>query len=289
MTSPSILPGIHPGLSREQYDGIEAINQSALKKLGTLTPAQWKYLREHPEPPTEALAFGQAVHLACYEPSRFAVEVVAAPDCDRRTKAGKEEWERFNTAAAGKIVMSADEYATLGAIQRAVMAHPAASKLIAKAGDRECSAVWRDDETGTLCKARLDQLTTARNAIIDLKTTRNAAPGAFERDVYDYGYHFQAAFYADGIAAIEGHEPPCVVLIAVDKEWVCEIGAEAVAVYEIEPAAMELGRIEYRRALALYADCVRTGKWPGYSSRIEPISVPAFRLRKENIETGVEA
>lgn len=156
MTSPMILPGLHPGLSRDQYDAIDAVNQSALKVLIERSPAHFKYAKENPEPPTDALRFGQAVHLACYEPARFAAEVVMMPEFNRKSNAGKAEAAAWEAANAGKLAIDAEEYATLAAMQKAVQAHPAASKLIGKAGHREASMVWRDADTGVLCKGRAD-------------------------------------------------------------------------------------------------------------------------------------
>lgn len=283
-TAPAILPGLHPGLSRERYDSIDAVNQSSLKVLIERSPAHYRYALDNPSDPTDALRFGQAVHLACYEPARFAAEVVQAPKFDRRTKAGKEEAAAFDEAAAGKLVIDAGEYESLVAIQKAVFAHPAAGKLIGRAGDRELTALWADAETGVLCKGRLDHLTTNAVAIIDLKTTRNASPGSFSTSVRTFGYDVQAAFYVDGILAATGAtEPPCFVILAAEKE-----PPYAVAVYEMDQAAIELGRLLYRRALEQVAVCRKKGIWPGYSDGIEPISVPAWALRANNIPQEIE-
>lgn len=284
MTAPTIMPGIHPNISRVQYDAIQAINQSSLKPLIEYGPADYKYAIEHPEPPTDALRFGQAVHLACYEPARFAIECVEEPKFDRRTKQGKADAEAFEAAAADKLIISAEEYALIGAIQAAVMAHPTASKLIATPGSRECAAVWQDAETGLLCKARMDQLTENRGVIIDLKTTSDCREFALESANHKYGYDIQAAFYADGVAAIVGGEPPAVVLIYVDKTRVEAVGADAVVVQECDPTTIEYGRLRYRRALEQIAECRKTGVWTGWTKGIGIARVPVWALRKENIE-----
>lgn len=285
MTAPVIVPGLHPDLPREQYDGIDAVNQSSLKRLINGTPADYRWALDHPEPPSDAMMFGQAVHLACYEPARFALEVVARPDTSRRSNAGKAEHAAFEAAAAGKTIIDAEDYGLIGAIQRAVMEHESAAKIIALRSRRELTAVWRDSQTGLLCKGRLDQL--ADGMIVDLKTSKDGLPRAFEGDVLRYGYHIQAAFYTDGVVACGEHEP-AFAFIAVDKERVQRFGSRAVAVYEIEQPAIELGRIEYRQALETIADCRRKDHWPCFAPGIAPISVPMHALKRAGVESMME-
>jgi exodeoxyribonuclease VIII len=52
----------------------------------------------------------------------------------------------------------------------------------------------------------------------------------------------------------------------------------AVAVYVLDPESIALGRAEYRRDLQLYAECKRTGVWPGYGDKIQTIGVPQWKL-----------
>lgn len=58
----------------------------------------------------------------------------------------------------------------------------------------------------------------------------------------------------------------------------------AVAVYRIDEDALEAGRRMYRRALRLWAECLDRGIWPGYSDRIESISLPAWALNQDDEE-----
>ncbi len=277
---PLILPGKHAGLSREQYDAIDAVNQSSLKALVRQSPMHYRHALEHPEAPSAAMELGTAVHLACYEPARFAESVVAAPDVDRRTKAGREAYEAFQAEAAGKIILAADDHDRVTAMQQAVLAHPAARRAVGLAGDREVTLVWDDAETGVRCKGRLDHLSANATVVLDLKTTRNAHPAAFSADIDKLNYHVQAAFYVDGVVATLGGEPPSFVFVVVESE-----APHAVAVYELGAASIELGRIKYREALSVYAECRRTGRWPGYADFITEIEVPAWALARAGLSS----
>ena len=63
----------------------------------------------------------------------------------------------------------------------------------------ETSIVWTDPDTGLRCKARLDVWQPHTGQIADAKkVSRSAHPDKFEREVWYYRYHCQAAFYRDG-------------------------------------------------------------------------------------------
>jgi hypothetical protein len=49
-----------------------------------------------------------------------------------------------------------------------------------------------------------------------------------------------------------------------------------VSVIEPDADAMEVGREENRAAIALYAQCVSTGTWPGYGDAVTSASLPPW-------------
>ena len=74
-----------------EYHARPGVSKTKLWCLLNDTPAKFKWLQEHPEPPTAVMQFGSALHKYVLEPDGFADESAIAPQCDRRTKAGKEE------------------------------------------------------------------------------------------------------------------------------------------------------------------------------------------------------
>lgn len=271
--------GLHEGVPYAVYDQWPAARHSVLR-LFNRTPAHAREAIEHPPEETRALIVGHAIHLAILEPERFAREYVAAPKVDRRTTIGKARWSDFQAANIGKHVLDAEEHACARRCRESVWAHPTARELLEGQGKNEVSALWADIETGQPCKARIDRLTALSgwSVIVDVKSTENAGPRAFGRDIFRYSYHQQGGFYLDGCDALAPRERK-VIFVAVEKEPPC-----AVAVYELEQDAIDLGRDEYRKHLAEYARCIETGRWPGYPDGIGYISLPpwAFKFHGED-------
>ena len=71
---------------------------------------------------TSAMRLGSLAHLAILEPELMATNVAVMPQCDRRTKAGKEEYAKAleDAEAEGKQLVTASDYATVTAMKRAV-------------------------------------------------------------------------------------------------------------------------------------------------------------------------
>ena len=92
-------------MTENEYRRQDGISRSELWRMHE-SPEKFKYYQEHPEPPTPSLVFGAAVHKLLLEPDTFGDEFAVAPDCDRRTKDGREAYNAFLTANEGKHLMS---------------------------------------------------------------------------------------------------------------------------------------------------------------------------------------
>lgn len=201
-----------------------------------------------------------------------------------------DEARAEHAAAVGsRAIVTAEEMAQAEAIRDAVMAHPAAGKLLSPdAGVAELSCYWRDPETKVLCRCRPD-FWRHDGVIVDLKTARDASPEGFPKSLLSWRYHVQAAFYLDGIkraraaGGVDMPEPKAFVFVAVEK-----VAPYAVAVYHLDAQSVGIGRREYREDLAIYAECRRTGIWPGYGDKIQSVSLPEWRLRQEEFSIEQE-
>lgn len=97
--------------------------------------------------------------------------------------------------------------------------------------------------------------------LVDLKTTVSAHPARFARDVFNYGYDLQAAWYLD-LYNCATHE---------NRTDFCHIVQENFPPYELRIPMLgrpfvDRGRLRYQAALELYSRCVCSGRWPGYDS-----------------------
>lgn len=258
--------GLVSGLSNEEYHAAPGISKSGLDRLARSPAHYLAYLRED-RPETPALRTGRLLHSAILEPDSLALAI--GPDCDKRTKAGKEEWAKFEAQAMGSEIVTADESEQIRKMRDAAYTHPAARRLLFAPGQAEASGWWFDQTTGELCRCRPDYH-RLDGIVVDLKTTEDAGP-AFKKSCANYFYHKQAAFYCDGVAAITGEMPAGFVFVAVEKQ-----APFAVATYQLDAEALEIGRALYQRDLMTLAECKISRQWPAYSDKIETLSLPGW-------------
>lgn len=266
--------GLHKGVPYETYDRWDAINHSKLRYFNRTAAHARAAIVEAPDQ-TEAQALGWAAHVAILEPERFESEFVAAPKIDKRTTAGKLEWQEFQAEHSGGSILTKEEYDLCIAMTAGVWAHPTAAELLRGPGLNEVSALWEDKGTGLKAKARLDRLTALAGwpCIVDVKTTRNASRASFAKDLHAFHYHQQAAFYLDGLNALAPHDRK-FIFIAVEKE-----PPYCAAVYEIDEDALQIGRDDVAKHLDQYAECLRTNRWPGYADGMDYVSLPPWAFR----------
>lgn len=274
-------PGVYPNVPFADYLRIKAWNHSPLS-VGVKYPmTHVRHARDFSsDTPSASMRIGSALHAWMLEREKYPSIVAIAPDVDRRTKAGKEAWGVFEFASIGKVIITAEEEATVKAMGAAIGMHPRARKLALTAGERECVVIWRDESTGLLCKARIDKLIRTAGIGVDIKTTRDASPDAFERSVLEYCYYTQLAFYADGWKAATGEELSFFIL-AVEND-----SPHGVAVYQIDDETMDIGRFEMRRVLAEVAACEKSGRWTGYADAVIPIGLPAWKKKQYALMLG---
>lgn len=269
-------------MSNDKYHSLPAISSSQLKEA-LRSPAHYfaKYLaddRERSEA-TANMQLGSAVHVLFLEPAIANSELATAPECDRRTKVGKEAWAAFNEAAAGKIILTSDQMKDAEAMASSLRAHPINQIVMEGKGYREASIFYRDLESDLACRVRPDYhippcAEWENGLIIDLKTTDDARPSAFARTVANFGYHTSAAMYCDGFQAYYGTEkPPEFLWLVIERSR-----PYACAAYQASEETLFAGHAKKREALELIAHCQRLGHWPSYSPRIEPIALPTWAI-----------
>jgi hypothetical protein len=143
-------------------------------------------------------------------------------------------------------------------------------------GEAELSIFWQDEATGVDMKCRLDYL--KGRSIIDLKTFANQMDRpvgkAVAAAVQNYGYGLKAVTYIEGLRAA-GIEPESFTFLFVQTGCVPNVVAKR------WHAASPLGpnmyaekcKLQYRRAIDTYADCLARF---GSSPWAEPIEATDF-------------
>ena len=190
---------------------------------------------------SESMALGSALHTLILDPETFSSEFLVAPKVDKRTKAGREEWAKFQEAAQGKTIINEEQLETVNGMARNILSHTEASKFLS-GGEAEASYFAECPETGLMLKCRPDFVN--KNSLIDLKTTRDASISGFSKACANFYYHVQAAFYLDVYELATGIKPDDFRFIAVENS-----APYAVATYIFDSRDLDFGRELYKKAL----------------------------------------
>lgn len=197
------------------------------------------------------------------------------------------EWQ---PRLAGRVVIAEEDLDKITTMNASAHAHPITRVLLDPklGGMAEPSIFTTDEETGVRLRVRPDWLVPPcamfpNGLIVDGKTTGDASPAGFARQAWNLGYYLQAGLYpmvvqklfkSKGLPdflwlAIEKDAPHCSAYYAATWTTQEADGSEY-------PGIMQHGFNEVRRLLPIYAECERTGVWPGYSQEVAPIQMPSW-------------
>ena len=252
-------------MTEQEYRQAEGVNKSTLWNLRK-SPAHYKYFLENQREDTAAFAFGRAVHAAILTPSAFKKDFVVIPEgIDRRTKAGKEEYQAFLDASAGKEILTAADAETVKAIVKAFKKNRDAVQLL-KGTKREKPLFWTDDN-GILCKCRIDAYKAG--LIVDLKTAQDAETETFTKEALRYGYDVQAAHYLDAYQHKESAVRPEWYFIVIEK-------AEpyAINILRADIGFLDYGFIRRQELIEKLKVCQDQKAYPDYG--INELCLPAW-------------
>lgn len=249
-------------LPNETYRALPALNWSSLERL-LQSPAHYLEYTLNPPEPTKAMELGTAIHCAILEPEIFKTRYTHC-ELDKRTKAFKE----FSEKNSDKIILSTDEYNTITSAAKAVLSHPVVEKLVTN-GKPEQTILWQHS-SGLELKARPDFI--GDGYLLDIKTTSDASPQAFLKSIINFGYFRQAAHYLDGANAC-GMKSFKFYFVAVETK-----APYAIAIYELDAAALFVGAQNNESAIKRYLECKKTNHYPGYPTAIQPLSLPQWGI-----------
>lgn len=278
---PAPKPGLYKGVASDTYHSWEAVSSSLLRQLRKGPPALLRYERLHPSEPTSAQEFGTLLHTALLEPARFDESYAVCPEVPRRGAANLAEWASFEVAHPGQIHVKAAVLDQVRAMRDAAYRDRFVRALLEGRGENEGSVVWSDPVHGLPCKLRFDRLTRLGDTslVIDLKTSHSASAEEFGRSIERYGYHVAAAWYLRGLAHLAPAERQ-FIWIAQDKD-----APHLCAVYQVDPEDLAEGHAECERLLALWAHCLATDTWPGYTPDGQAVICPRPRWARRKMDS----
>lgn len=261
-------PGIYDCYTNAEYHAADGISKSDLDLIHR-SPAHYKAARHEDTP---ALRFGTAFHCAVLENDRFNATYTVI-EGDRRTNVVKAAIKEAE--AAGKIILTADDFNALMGMAQAVFKNPICAALLR--GSLKEHSVFAELD-GVRVKCRPDGWSTEKGVLFDLKSTEDASPEGFARTVAKYRYHVQDAFYRHVVASATNCDADDLsfIFIAVEKK-----PPFAVALYQLDEMAALQGWVEARDDMRRYRDAQTSGKWCGYSPKIESLSLPRWAVITE--------
>ena len=285
--------------SNETYHANEGIGSTGIKKV-LKTPAHYRADSGGPSP--EVSRVGNLVHSYFLERELFEKNRVMAPIGSRVKKEIKVLWEYFfeDLAERELLALPLDEVKALKASDVGLAFKPdcflvtekdlrmlagmeyrlnqnATAKELLTGGIREKSGYLNAliEDISVLVKCRPDSRKPETFELVDIKTTDDAS--AFGRKVWDLGYHIQAALYLDVSSILCGPEVEYHKMSWVVMEKEPPYG---VKVYEITNDCIEYeaGKGDFEKGLKIYAQCLKSGKWPCYPGGSQHVRLPRWLI-----------
>ena len=261
-------------MTNAEYRSREGVSSTDLKKMAK-SPAHFRYWKDNLQEDTQSLLFGRACHKYMLEKDDFFKEFAVAPNVDRRTKEGKAAWLLFQDQNEDKDIITADDFDTIKAMHKVLYETEHVEQLLS--GVKERSFFVKDEATGIINKCRPDCLTEFEGVsiLIDYKSCGDASNEEFMKQAIKLEYDLQMAYYKDIVDEVTD-EDHIVLFIAQEKT-----PPYVVNVLECNDYFIRSGRDLYRTRLDLYAECEKSGKWPGYvNGQINVLGLPAW-LQKQ--------
>ena len=165
---------------------------SSIKEFSKSPKHYLDYISKPRIPPTDAMKLGSTVHCMLLRPEMFNDEFAVAPDINKRTNAGKEEWAIFVSQNANKTVIENDTYEHARRIVDNVLTSNDSRYLIQNCYDFERE--WHMDVEDLPYRGFYDGISD--EYILEVKTIKDANPKNVMYEFYKSKYHLQAALYA---------------------------------------------------------------------------------------------
>lgn len=270
------------------YNNLPGLRWSTLK-AGLQSPLHLKHAMEVERTDKPCFRKGRRVHTATLEPHRWG-EFYGSPDLSQcRTAKGElttspnagsvkdaiAKW-RSDNPQMEEVTDAERDYAFR--VAYAVQTHPEAAKVLAQCVDRE--RVFQATLDGIEAKSQGDLY--GGGLLGDLKTIgKMLSERALQRQILDYGYHGQFAWYRRVMRACGVTVDRCVLI------FVEAAAPHDVAVVDVSDEWLALGEELVDQALASYAQ-VRAGNVFGRFPHPVALEVPAWALPDEDATEGLE-
>lgn len=279
-------PGIYYDIPEETYHAsptLEIIGSSALKKFHDRPSSILE-----PTEVSEDMNLGSAQDAYSLSgPGYFEKYFIIRPDFgDLRNPVNRKKAADFQIDNLNKIVLpptvTPKKIPTMQAIQDVdnalFHAHPLSSELL-RGGKQQVSMFWKDEETGLLCKSRLDHYSgKSLGVIVDLKKCGQI--DRFMGQINFLRYFLQVGHYTEG-AYRNGHEINSFIFIAFNFGEPPQIRV----VFCMEDDYLDQMRELSRVTIRLVNECRRANYFPDFKIPFETLSMAKMLGLESEIAT----
>ncbi len=265
--------GLHRDVPIETYHADKAVSTTGIKRLLKSPRDYWKQSPLNKgykfEKKTGALAKGSVFHTLLLEPDLFRSRFLILEGQQSTKKAG--------------CVGEGDYLSAVDAVNE-IRSRPNVSRLFT-GGEAELTMVWRDKETGILCRCRHDYFISNLGMTVDYKTIAELTERDIDRAIVRYGYYIQAAFYLDGMKALGLGDHQDFNLVFQESSFPHDVYATTIC-----DETIDIGRKAYKLALRTYAAMLeRYGEetpWPSYPDKVHVRAYGDIQMHAPQIDYG---
>ncbi|MCA9368226.1 PD-(D/E)XK nuclease-like domain-containing protein [Candidatus Kaiserbacteria bacterium] len=195
---------------------------------------------------TEAMVLGDLLDTLLTEPEMFDEKFVVAPKVDRRTKAGKIEWEIFQEQAQGRELIKQEHYDLIRRQCDELYGNSSSRWILENTGTTQASCEW--EYMGFKWRGRRDF--EGDVMIADLKRTADAHPRKMRYKIREMRYDWQGSFYTD----FSGATQKPYYILAIDANM-------GISVIEIDRGSRQLAADEIEHYMKLFKRCIFENAW----------------------------
>lgn len=231
---------------------IETLNErplsySSIKEFQKSPRHYLEYINKQRTPPTDAMKLGSMVHCMILQPHMFNEQFVIAPDVNKRTNAGKEEWAAFCSQHADKTVVANEDYEHASRLASGAMANSTIESLVKNCYDFEQE--WRASIDGLPYRGFYDGI--AEDYVLEIKTTSDGLPRSVMNDFIKRKYHIQAGLYS-----LVSQKEVVYIVIETSEPYLSYSASASIQF-------MELGLSDLSKLNKQFVTCLESGDFSG--------------------------
>ena len=298
-------PGVYPDISIEEYHADKSwISATGFKHAKKSLSEYRLYLDGYWDDKTKPhFDFGNACELYLVDPEGFKEKVAIAPEHEwieealaenpklvkpTASKTYKDLEKEFLEENEGKYIIPETGDCSMEVIE-VLVARCKNDEFISQLLPNityQNSCYWIDKETGLQMKTRPDIAQVNKNVILNIKTTLDASPSKFSKDLANLDYPLQACIEMTGV--VESGLMP-----KVDKYFWLVLEKNPpfnVQLYEFDAADILVVMHELNYLKKLVAKAMAEDRWPGYSIHADNrfgilrANIPSWYRMMQNFE-----